>query len=82
MLNIDYRKDFLKTISKIKDGTLKEKVKKQIEKVLENPGLGKPMRHNRKGTRELYVAPYRLSYAYFPSESKVIFLDLYHKDNQ
>lgn len=82
MLTIDYKKDFLKEISKIKDSPFKEKVKKQIEKIIENPEIGKPMRYNRKGTREVYVSPYRLAYAYLQSENKIIFLELYHKDDQ
>ena len=82
MLNIDYRKDFLKKISKIKNNADKVKVKKQVEKILENPEIGKPMMYGRKGTRELYVAPYRLAYSYIPSEDKIIFLDIYHKDEQ
>ena len=82
MLNMDYKKEFLKTISKIKNEAIKEKVKKQIEKILENPEIGKPMRYNRRGTREVYIAPYRLAYAYIPSENKVIFIDIYHKDEQ
>jgi len=40
------------------------------------------MRHARKGTRELYIKPYRLSYAYIKEENKIIFLNLYHKDEQ
>ena len=40
------------------------------------------MRFYRKGTREVYISPYRLSYAYLKEEDKIIFLDLYHKDEQ
>lgn len=82
MLNITYKKTFIKTISKIKNKALKTKIKKQAEKITENPEIGKPMRYDRKGTRELYVASYRLAYAYLPSENKIIFLDIYHKDQQ
>ena len=82
MLDIDYRKDFLKVISKIKNEANKIKIKKQVEKILENPEIGKPMMYGRKGTREVYVAPYRLAYSYNPSENKIVFLDLYHKDLQ
>jgi len=82
MLEIDYKKGFLKTISKIKNEANKLKIKKQVEKILEDPGIGKPMRYGRKGTREVYVAPYRLAYSYNPSENKIIFLDIYHKDEQ
>ncbi len=79
---IEYREDFLKKISRIKDETIKEHVKKQVEKIIESPAIGKPMRYNRKGTREVYIKPHRLAYAYFPEEEKIIFLDLYHKDEQ
>ncbi len=82
MLNVDYEKSFLKAISKTKNHADKEKIKKQIEKILENPEIGKPMMYGRKGTREVYVAPYRLAYCYVPSENKIIFLDIYHKDEQ
>jgi len=40
------------------------------------------MKYSRKGTRELYVKPYRISYSYIQHESKIIFLNLYHKDEQ
>jgi mRNA-degrading endonuclease RelE of RelBE toxin-antitoxin system len=82
MLTIERKPDFLKTISKIKNPVFKEKIIKQIEKIIENPEIGKPMMHNRKGTREVYVAPYRLAYAYLKNENKIIFLDIYHKDEQ
>ncbi len=64
------------------DSDQKEKIKAQIRKIIENPEFGKPMRYARKGTREVYIKPFRLSYAYLSEEHKVIFLDLYHKDKQ
>ena len=82
MVIICFEKKFEDIVRKVKDTVLKEKVKKQIQKIVENPEIGKPMRYARKGTREIYVSPFRLSYAYIQSESKIIFLDLYHKDNQ
>lgn len=82
MLEIKYEPSFLKIIEKIKGTSLKEKVKKQITKIIQNPEVGKPMRYSRKGTREVYIQPFRLSYAYINEENKIIFLDLYHKDEQ
>jgi mRNA-degrading endonuclease RelE of RelBE toxin-antitoxin system len=79
---IEYRKDFLKTIGKIKDAALKERVKKHVEKIVGDPEIGKPMRYERKGTRESHVQPYRIAYAYDQQEETLIFLDLYHKDEQ
>ena len=31
---------------------------------------------------ELYIPPFRLSYAYIKEENKIILLDLYHKNKQ
>ena len=82
MVKSNFHPDFQKTFSKIRDNALKERIIKQFEKIRENPEIGKPMRHDRKGTREIYVPPFRLSYAYLKEEDKIIFLDLYHKDKQ
>ena len=72
---------FEKLFSKL-DTNDKEKIKTQIRKILQNREVGKPMRYARKGTREVYAGSFRLSYAYIPGENKIIFLDLYHKDEQ
>ena len=82
MLEIKHKPNFLKRIKKIKNNSLKEKLKKQIAKIIESPEIGKPMMYNRKGTREVYIPPFRLSYAYIEKENKIVFLDLYHKDEQ
>ncbi|MEA3458060.1 MAG: type II toxin-antitoxin system RelE/ParE family toxin [Candidatus Thermoplasmatota archaeon] len=80
MLEVEYRDILLKTISNINDESIKQRVKKQIKKIVEKPDIGKPMRYSRKNTREVYIGSYRLAYAYL--KNKIIFLDLYHKDKQ
>ena len=82
MVNVEFGPSFEKRIKKIKNYSIKEYIKKQIKKIIDNPEIGKPMRYGRKGTRELYVAPFRLSYAFVKEEGKIVFLDLYHKDEQ
>jgi len=82
MVEVIYDKKFQKIFSKIKDNLFKEKVKKQIQKIVADPQVGKPMMYTRKGTRELYVAPFRLAYAYHQNEDCIEFLDIYHKDEQ
>lgn len=77
-----YDPAFRKRFSKIKDVLLKERVIKQVAKLKENPELGKPMRYARKGTRELYIPPFRLSYRYHAKKEVIELLDLYHKDEQ
>lgn len=58
---------------------MKDKIIKQVSKLKDSPELGKPMKYTRKGTIELYISPYRLSYIYIEKENLLIFLDLYHK---
>ncbi len=81
MVEVSYHDDFQKAWRKL-DSSLQNKVKKQIVKILESPEIGKPMRFERRGTREVYIPPFRLSYEYIKEKDKVIILDLYHKDKQ
>ena len=82
MVDVEFDDLFEKVYKKIKDGALKLRIKKQIAKIIESPEIGKPMRHDRKGTREVYVPPFRLSYAYIKEGNNVVFLNLYHKNVQ
>lgn len=80
--NIEFTPQFEKIMYKLRNPVLDEKIKKLVRKIIGDPEIGKPMRYARKGTREVYVPPYRLSYAYIQEENKIIFLDIYHKDEQ
>lgn len=82
MVIVAFHPSFEKAYSKIGDKILKEKIIKQLVKIKENPEIGKPMRYTRKGTREVYVSPFRLSYLFIKEEDKIVILDLYHKDKQ
>jgi len=82
MVTIFFDENFEKIVKKIKDNLLKEKIKKQIEKIIQNPEIGKPMRYSRINSREVYISPYRLSYLFLKNEDKIIILEFYHKDNQ
>lgn len=82
MVGVIFDPHFEKNFKKIKDKTIKEKIIKQVSKIRDNPEIGKPMMYARKYTRELYIKPFRLSYAYLKQENKVVFLELYHKDEQ
>ena len=80
MVTVIFDPLFKKNFKKIKDNSLKEKIIKQISKIKGAPEIGKPMRYERKGTRELYIAPLRLSYKV--EGDTVYILALYHKDLQ
>lgn len=80
MVNVIFDSTFKKDFQKIRDPTQKEKIIKQISKIKDYPQIGKPMRYDRKGTRELYISPFRLSYKI--EGDMVYILALYHKDEQ
>ena len=73
--------NFLRQLKKL-DKSYYSRVEKIIVKIIENPKLGKPMMYARKGTRELYLSPFRLSYHYDEKTDTIILLDIYHKDKQ
>ncbi len=69
---------FEKEFKKIKDNALKEKLKKQIIKIIENPNFGKFLGYDLRGERTIYVKPYRLIYAV--QEDKLVLLRFEHRD--
>ena len=80
MVKIIFDLFFKKKFQKIRNKSTKEKIIKQILKIKENPEIGKPMKYNRKNTREVYITPFRLSYEV--KDEIIYILDLYHKDQQ
>ena len=82
MVTVAYGPHFEKTIRKIRDQELKERIKTQIVKIVKNPSVGKPMRYTKKQTREVYIPPFRLSYLYDKRNDTLVFRSLYHKDEQ
>jgi mRNA-degrading endonuclease RelE of RelBE toxin-antitoxin system len=81
MVNIILDPNFEKKFKKLKDKSLKGKIVRQISKIKNIPKIGKPMMYGRKGTREVYVSPYRISYM-IKSKDLIYILDFYHKDEQ
>ena len=81
MVTITPTKLFLKSIKHL-DSSQKIKLDKQIQKIAENPIVGKTMRFERKGTREVYLHPFRLSYLYDAESHTLFLLEVYHKNRQ
>jgi len=54
-------KEFVKQTKNL-DGFQREKLEKQIRKILGNLNVGKPLKYKR-GERSLYIKPFRLIYA-------------------
>ena len=74
--------DTFKGIKSKLDNSYLIRLQKLVIKIIQNPEIGKPMQYERKGTRELYLTPFRISYAYDSSSDILTFLDIYHKKKQ
>ena len=72
---------FLKQLSKL-DKSYLERAEKLILKIINNPEIGKPMKFERRSTREVYLPPFRISYSYNKTEKILVFLNIYHKKHQ
>ena len=81
ILEITKSNRFIRAYEKI-DKSVKIKIDKILKRIINNPEIGKPMKYSRKGTREVYIKPFRLSYEYFRERNLIYLLDLYHKDEQ
>ena len=69
--------EFIKRTKKIKDKLTKERIFKQIKKIITNPEIGDFLNYE-KGVRKIYIPPFRLLYAY--KNNKLYLLDFDHRD--
>ncbi len=76
MVDILYTDKFEKEIKKL-DSSIKAKVIKKIEKIIQDPKIGKPLRYDLKGERAIYVRPYRVIYHF--SQNTITFLRVEHR---
>jgi len=81
-MKITYEDSFTRDFLKIKDKDLKNKIVKQLKKIIDNPEIGKPLKYSRKLTREVYVPPLRIYYSYNRHSEVLIILEISHKRKQ
>lgn len=79
MVRVIYSKEFEQDVKKVRDKGLKQRLIKQVEKILKNPEIGKPLRYNLKGERSVYVPPFRLVYALV--DDKIYLLRFRHRED-
>ena len=76
MVDVIYTEKFEREFKK-SDNSIKEKIITQINKIIENPKIGKPLRYDLKGERTIYVKPFRIIYAF--SNNTIYFLRFEHR---
>lgn len=76
MVDVIYTEKFEKEVKKL-DSSIKIKVIKQIEKIIQEPQIGKPLRYDLKGEKTVYVKPYRIIYSF--DKNTITFLRVQHR---
>ncbi|MDE1762430.1 MAG: type II toxin-antitoxin system RelE/ParE family toxin [Candidatus Micrarchaeota archaeon] len=62
MVEVIWTDSFRDDVSRIRDNSVKEKIRKHVEKILGDSQIGKPLRYGMKGERTIRIAAYRLIY--------------------
>ena len=78
MVDVIYTEKFEKEFKKA-DSTVKTMALKQVQKIIQNPEIGKPLRYDLKGERTIYVKPFRIIYTF--SNNTLYFLRFEHRKN-
>lgn len=83
-VNHEIDKGLIRTLAKMKKKDLATYriILKQIDKILENPEIGKPLRSNLFGLRRVHIGrAYVLSYTYDKNANKIVLLEYEDWDN-
>ena len=75
-MNAEFTSRFLKDTRQLK-GTQKEELEKSVKKVIENPEIGKPLRHSYRNCRSVRVGKFRIIYKL--ERYKIIFITFEHR---
>ena len=73
-----WTRKFETSFKKIKDKRAKERIIKQIERIIADPSVGKPLRYSLKGERSVRITPYRLIYKV--EGDKLYLLRFFHRE--
>ncbi len=78
VVNAVFTDAFERSVRKIKDASIKERVKGQVKEIISRPDIGKPLRFQRRGERSVRVPPFRIIYAI--GDNTLYFLDFGKRD--
>ena len=61
-MKVIYTDRFKRDLQKIKDNNVRERVIKLVQKLIDNPNIGKPLKYDLVGLRSVRVSPFRIVY--------------------
>ncbi|RLJ02775.1 MAG: hypothetical protein DRP10_00145 [Candidatus Aenigmatarchaeota archaeon] len=76
-IKVIYTDEFKNDLKKIKDKTIQDRVEKIIQKIIDNPKVGKPLCYDLAGLRSMRIPPFRLIYEF--TEDKIVLHKFGHR---
>ena len=59
---VEYTDEFARSIRTVRDGKVRLRIKKMVDKVIADPHCGRPLRYDLQGKRSLRLPPFRIIY--------------------
>jgi addiction module RelE/StbE family toxin len=66
-----YTDEFHKDVAKIKDSLIRSRIKQLVQRLIDNPISGKPLKYDYAGLRSLRIPPFRIIYEFNEKEKTV-----------
>jgi len=76
-MKVIYTEEFKRDVGKVKDEKIQDRIKKVVQKIKDNPEIGKPLRYDLFGLRSVKIPPFRILYEF--REDLVILHKFEHK---
>ena len=77
-MKVIYTEEFKRDVRKVKDKTIQGRIKKTVQKIKDNPEVGKPLRYDLFGFRSIKIPPFRILYEF--REDLIILHKFEHRD--
>ncbi len=61
-MKVIYTAEFKRDVRKVKDNKIRDRIKKIVQKISDNPEVGKPLRYDLFGLRSIQIPPFRILY--------------------
>ena len=75
-----YTDEFQKDVAKIKDSLIRRRIKKLVQRLIDNPISCKPLKYDYVGLRSQRIPPFRIIYEFNEKEKTIILHKFEHRE--
>ena len=59
---VEYTDEFARSVRSVRDGKVRLRIKKMVDRLIADPLCGRPLRYDLQGKRSLRLPPFRIIY--------------------